>query len=339
MNMRKNLCKAVLGCIFSLAGVLLLSACGSSGASDLHEAEGYYFDTDVELKINDKNGEALLKKCFSLCEELENTFSPSSSSSELYKINRRTSDTVTVSDDMADCLEEALTWCSRTDGAFDITIYPVSSLWDFRSGKTEIPDEAAIDSALAKVDYTKVHLDGNELTFDSPDTMLDLGGIAKGYASAKIKKMLKEEGVSSALINLGGNVSTLGLKSSGTKWTVGIQKPFADRGETLTTVKSSDSCVISAGIYERYFEKDGKLYHHILDPKTGYPKETDLNQATVISTDDAMSDALSTICILYGQEKAEEFIKSQGLDVTVLFTDKNNNITWFPEESSDLSAS
>lgn len=320
--------------ILSFVSILLLAGCGKPQSC---EKTGFYFDTDVTIRVDGDNAEKLVTESMNKCEELEDIFSPTKKTSELYKINNRTKQTITVSDDMASCLSEGLKWSKESDGVFDVTIRPVSELWDFHADDPKVPSENEIEDALAKVDYTKVHLDGNTLSFDSPDTQIDLGGIAKGYASGVIKQMLRNEGASSALINLGGNVSTLGTKTDGSKWKIGIQKPFADRGEVLTSVDSSDSCVISSGIYERYFKKDGKLYYHIIDPRTGYPAETDLNQATIIGTgeDDADCDALSTICVLLGRDKAEEFLKKNGIANKVLFTDKNNGMTWYPTENAD----
>jgi thiamine biosynthesis lipoprotein len=160
--------------------------------------------------------------------------------------------------------------------------------------------------------------------------MIDLGGIAKGYISEQLKSYLREEGCSSAMINLGGNVSSLGTKPGGAPWIVGIQKPFSDRGEILTTVESTDNAVISSGIYERYFRANGKFYHHILDPQTGYPAETDLNQVTIIGEDDAACDALATIGIILGREKTKKLAEKLDAPVKILFTGRNNELEWYP---------
>lgn len=329
MSQRMHLIKETTIILSSVSIILCLAGCGKPQSC---EVTGYYFDTNVTVKVNGSDSEALADKSLELCGKLEKEFSPTEADSELYKINHRRSQTVTVSDDMAACLSEGLKWSKLSDGAFDVTIRPVSELWDFHAETPKLPQEAAIKEALDKVDYRKVHLNGNQLTFESPDTQIDLGGIAKGYASGRIKKMLKQNGADSALINLGGNVSTLGRRADGTDWKIGIQKPFAERGEILTSVETSDSCVISSGIYERYFKINGQLYHHIIDPRTGYPVKTQLNQASVIGTDDTVCDALSTICILEGTEKAEQLVKTQALNVHILFADRSNSMTWYPDE-------
>ncbi len=301
--------------IFSLFLLLFMTAAGAEAA----ERSGFFFDTTVDIRVNAKNGEALLDRCFDLCRRLELVFSAEDEDSELYAVNHRTSRTLTVSDDLRDCLAAALKYCELTDGRFDITIYPVSSLWDFHAESPSVPDAEEIASALEKVDYWKVHLEGNELTFDSDDTMIDLGGIAKGYISAALCRLLREEGCTSALVNLGGNVSALGFKKGKKPWKVGIQKPFAGRGELLTVVDAADCCVITSGTYERYFEQDGVSYHHIIDPRTGYPSETDVTQVTLIGTDDAACDALATCVILTGTEEAGPLLEAAGVEAELYY--------------------
>ena len=166
-------------------------------------------------------------------------------------------------------------------------------------------DREEIREALEKVDGSSIRLEGRILYFERQDTILDLGALAKGYISDKLKEYLKAAGVESALINLGGNVMTVGSKPDGSPWTVGIQKPFAPRGTYEKTVSVEDRAVISAGTYERYYEWQGQQYHHILDPDTGYPARTEYAQATIISSSGLLGDALSTSCLLLGREGAE----------------------------------
>lgn len=309
--------------------ILAVTGCGRNTSENEAERTGTFFNTAISLKIYDEKAEALMDACFDMAEEMENIFSAQKEGSELYELNHRTEQTVTVSDDLAACLSAGLAFGELSEGAFDITILPVRNLWDFESGEGKVPDEKELEKALEAVDYTKVHIDGNVVSFDSEETMIDLGGIAKGYISGKMKAYLADEGCQSALINLGGNVSTLGTKPDGSQWTVGVQEPFSDRGELLETVEAeNDECVISSGIYERYFEEDGVLYHHILDARTGYPVETQLNQVTLVGMEDMALDALSTICILEGREKAEEILKAYDPEIKALFTDTKNQIEW-----------
>ncbi len=293
--------------------------------------QGFFFDTVTAVRIYGGRAHELAEECAALCAKMEDTFSAQRETSELYKINHRTEQTVEISDDLAACLKLSLELCEATDGVYDITVYPVYELWDFHGDVDLIPEDDDIKNALEAVGYEKVHLEGNTLTFDSPDTMIDLGSAAKGYVSQKIKEFLTQEGCESALIDLGRNISTVGAKPNGSKWKVGLQLPFAASGELLDVVEVRNQCVISSGIYERYFERDGVLYHHILDPADGYPVQTDLNMAAVIGdegTDDTLCDILSTVCVLLGKEEAEEFLNEQAFPVKVCLIDRDNKYEW-----------
>lgn len=295
--------------VFLTVLILALSGCQSvSSQKEPFVKKGFYFDTVIEIQVNGDRSEEAAKRCFEICDEIEHTFSRTRSDSELYRVNHRKEDRVQVSDDLAYVVKRGLEFYQMSEGKFDITIAPVSSLWNFKSEDPQIPEESAIKEAVKKVDASKVHVQGNTLVFDSSETMLDLGALVKGYAADKLKKCLKEYGISSAMINLGGNVMTLGNKPDGTDWSVGIQKPFSRRNEVITTVKARDCSVVSSGVYERYFEKDGVLYSHILDASTGYPANSDLWQATILSDSSLEGDGLSTVCMLLGYEKARELI-------------------------------
>jgi len=350
-NKKQRQCTALLLAGLMAAGALLAGCDGNSGMSAVPAAAessgseitetgepldwtGTYFDTVISLRIYGSEAEKWMKGAVAICQQMEDTLSAQKKDAELYAVNHRTSQSMEISDELADCIAAGLKYSQMSEGAFDITILPVKDLWNFESEdhKGIVPDQADIAEALKKVDYRKVHLDGNTISFDSPDTEIDLGGIAKGYISGKLCEYLESEGCRAALINLGGNVRAIGTKPDGTDWTVGIQTPFDDRGTVLTTVSTADDSVISSGIYERYFKKDGKIYHHILDPRTGYPAETDLNQVTVLGEDDAAGDALATIGIVLGQEGMKDFLQKNHLTdtATVLFTDKDNAYTWYP---------
>lgn len=300
------------------AAFLTVTLLAGSRALFAAETSSFFFDTTIDIRINDADGEELIRECLDLCSKYELTFSAEREDSELYRINHRTEQQITVSDDMRDCLMLALSFCEMSEGRFDITIYPVSSLWDFHAENPVVPDDGAVRKALSLVDYKSVHLEGNTLTFDSPDTMIDLGAVAKGYISGELGRFLAEQGCTSALINLGGNVRAIGRKSSSSDWKVGIQKPFSARGEILTVIPASDCCVISSGIYERYFEKDNVFYHHIIDPATGYPSDTGLTQVTLIGDNDAACDALATLFFLEDEEDVLKICKEHYPDIRVI---------------------
>lgn len=311
------------------------SASGAEGTGFIRDVskaqtnlEGYYFDTIISIQIFDQNAHALAEGCDTICRRMEAVFSPEKVGGELYKLNHRTKEEVPLSDDLAACLGEALDFAERTEGAYDPTVLPLTELWNFSGGSEILPKKEEIQAALSQVDYRKVHLRGKAAVFDSPEIRIDLGSAAKGYISKKLKDYLEEKGCTSALIDLGHNIRTLGTKTDGSDWMIGLQMPFEERGTVLDTIAVRDQAVISSGTYERFFEKKGKRYHHILDPKTGYPVMTDLNMATVVGNDDTVCDILSTVCILLGKEQAEAFLEKEKPGVEVCLTDTSNHYEW-----------
>ena len=293
------------------AAGLFLSVCMHAEAKQKdYTAANFFFDTVISLRITaDENGQELLNHCMDMCRNYEHIFSRTDESSELYAVNHRNTDTVEVSDELAYLIGVGLEYYEISEKKFDITVAPLSDLWDFKSPDASIPDAEDIAKEAAKVDASKVHLDGNTLSFDSRDTMIDLGALVKGYAADEMAAYLKSEGVSSGLINLGGNVLTIGSKPDGSMWRIGIRKPF-DSDAIIDTVEVSDQTVVSSGVYERYFEQDGVIYHHILDPDTGYPIENGIWGDSIICSSSLQGDALSTTCLALGVEKASKLIES-----------------------------
>lgn len=292
-------------------------------------AQGFKLNTIVTVTLYDSDDEDLAQEALDLCDKYEKLFSRTLSSSELYQLNERSLPSsdgwYTLSQETADLIETGLSYSSLSQGAFDLTIEPVSSLWNFTSEEKVVPDKSAVEAALPLVDYTKVTLNGNHIRFDSPDMGLDLGAVAKGYIADRIKDFLVEKGIKSGIINLGGNVLCIGGRTDGTPFKIGIQKPFADRSETLCTVDISDKSVVSSGIYERCFELDGQFYHHILDPSTGYPYDNGLVSVTIISDKSVDGDGLSTTCFALGLEKGLELINSLE-NVEAIFITENYQI-------------
>lgn len=286
---------------------LLFAGCTGS-KSKWETKEGIYFDTAVRITVYGEKTQKVLEECFAICGEMEQIFSRTLEGSELYQVNHRTASTVTVSEELAEVIGTGLSFYEKTGGAFDITIAPVQELWDFKGKTPQVPDPARIQDALEKVDGSSVHLNGRQLTFEREDTQLDLGGLAKGYIADRLKAYLKEQEIKSAMIDLGGNVLAVGEKPDKSAWKVGIQKPFAKRGEAGKVLEIRDQSVVSSGTYERYFEQDGVRYHHILDPFTGYPKNSGYVQVTIVSDSSLLGDALSTSCLLLGPNRAEEIL-------------------------------
>ena len=277
-------------------------------------ATAFKLNTVVKVTIYDSQDEKILQDALALCDKYEKIFSRTRTDSEIYLLNEgklpQEDGYYILSEECAELIEKGLYYSELSGGAFDITIEPLSSLWDFTSGEKQIPDPQTLVEAQKHVGYEKVELKGNKIRFQEDGMGLELGAIAKGYIADKIKAFLISKGIESAVIDLGGNVLCIGGRPDGEAFRVGIQKPFADRNETVATAGIRDRSVVSSGIYERYFEKDGKLYHHILNPKSGYPYENGLTAVTILSDESVDGDGLSTVCFALGLEKGLELINS-----------------------------
>lgn len=225
-------------------------------------------------------------------------------------------------------IRQGIQYYELSDGLFDISIGSVSELWDFTSDNPQIPDAGRIADAVTHVNASDIEVSGCVVSV--PEGMkLDLGGIAKGYIADKLEQFYRAKGVTSALLNLGGNIWCIGNPPDRDNFRIGIKKPFTD-DETIKTVEVRDKCVVTSGVYERCFTDNDVLYHHVLDPSTGYPRETDLYSVTIIGKDSMEADALSTICLMLGNEKGAEFIRSRK-DVQAVFV-TNENVVRLPDE-------
>jgi len=300
---------------------LLLSGCSLKTQEPISKT-GIYFDTVIQIDIYDSNDTKLLNKCFEYCESFEQTISRTIETSEIYKINHSKGNPVEVSDVTLELLQKGIEYGDLTNGKFDITIAPLMELWDFKNNSGDVPSHNDILEALSHVNYKNIVIDGNKVSLSDPDAAIDLGGIAKGYMADYLKEYLVSEGIESALINLGGNILTVGSKPDGTPYNLGIQKPFDKQGTTITSVKVTDSSVVSSGVYERYFEVDNTLYHHILDTTTGYSCDNNLLGVTILSEKSVDGDALSTSCFVLGLDAGQKLIKTlDGVDAIFITED------------------
>ena len=291
--------------------LILLLLCGcNSGETENSETR---FLLDTVCTVTADCGDDIINGAFSLCENLERTLSKTVTDSDVYKLNN-TEGFVSVSDGTLKTVEQALYYSELSGGKFDITIAPVSALWDFKN--QVIPSKDEISEALQNVDYHSIEIKNGEIS--SGTKQIDLGGIAKGYIADRATEYLKENGAEKALVNLGGNICMIG------EYNIGIQKPFDD--SVIASIALKDKCVVTSGIYERYIESDGKIYHHILDPKTGYGVENELASVTVIGEKALDCDALSTVCMLLGTESGMDIINNTA-DTEAVFIDRENNIT------------
>lgn len=308
--------KKEAGTFLALLAVLVLG-CGAAlklrpKATEPISRSDFLLNTFITITLYDTEDTSILEDCVELCREYENRFSKTIPSSEVYKMNHRAPEEAvfTLSQDAADLLRTGLKYSEISDGAFDLTIEPLSTLWNFSSGNAVIPPEAEIAAAAARVDYRNLKLEDNTLTFLSPDTTLDLGSIAKGFIADRLKEFLVSRGVKSAIINLGGNVLCVGSRPDGSPFLIGLQTPFEDHNTTFANLAIHDMSVVSSGVYERHFVIDGTNYHHLLNPETGYPFDNGLISVTIVSPASVDGDALSTTCFSLGLEKGLELINS-----------------------------
>jgi len=296
-----------LGLLFFLFTILLL---GCSRQNDPISKTGFYFDTVITVTLYDSSAASQLEECFSLADKYEDLLSATVENSDIWNINHSNGMAAKVSDETVSLLKKAISYSELSNGAFDITIGKLSSLWNFKNNDGTIPSQDDIDTALKTVGYQSIQIDGNFVTLTNPDTQIDLGGIAKGYIADQMKAYLNQQNITNGIINLGGNILTVGPKASGDSYQIGIQKPFAKDGTSIASVQIMNDSLVSSGVYERYFEKDGVRYHHILNPATGYPYKNGLFGVTIITKSSVDADALSTTCFALGLKKGMELIEN-----------------------------
>lgn len=266
----------------------------------------FAMDTYMTLTAYGEHAQEAVDKAAERVEALDALLSTGNENSEIYQLNQNGE--ATLSEEGGYLVERALELYKKTEGAFDIAIYPVMQAWGFPTQDYHVPDDNTLKEKLALADASKVNYDKDtrKIFFDQDGMEIDLGGIAKGYTSSQIMQIYQDCGVTSGLVNLGGNVQALGCKTDGSKWRVAIQSPD-DTEEYLGILEIEDQAVITSGGYERYFEKDGVTYHHIIDPAIGYPADSGLISVTIVSDDGTLADGLSTSLFIMGEEKAAQF--------------------------------
>lgn len=300
--MKKNYVIIVILLSFALAGCRTTIPSASVSA--------FYFDTSISITIYDANCEELLQQCLDQCEEMDKIFSRTRSDSELYALNHRTSNCITISDALYTVIEKGLIAYEISEHHFDITTGLLLELWNFNGADPHTPKDSDIQEALRHTGSDKISLHKNQIIFYDNQLQLDLGALAKGYIADELAHYLQSKKVTNALINLGGNIITIGTKPDGSKWKIGIQKPFGAQGESITTIESENQSIVSSGIYERCFSENNIFYHHLLDAKTGYPMNNELYQVTILSSSSLDGDMLSSVVYLLGKEKGMAYIES-----------------------------
>jgi len=310
--------------VFLFIIIVTISCSGCTNDSPvLFNETRLLMDTYCTITIHGDIEQGLLDEAFMLCTELEALFSITIEGSDVWRINHAGGEPVSIDPRTIELIGVGLEFGVLSEGMLDISIGRLSRLWDFgkRQGDGSsvlvsnprpldtLPLLLEIDNVKSTIDYTKITIINNTIQLENPDTWIDLGAIAKGYIADKVAEMLIERGVSGALIDLGGDVRTVGSRQDGNPWRIALRKPFGSMEDWVGIVEVSDVAVVSSGTYERQFEVDGVIYHHILDPFTGMPVKTDIVSATVIAKNALTGEGLSTIAILAGSDKASWFFE------------------------------
>lgn len=287
--------------------------------------------TAVTLRIYDEGKEELIDKAFEKLRELDKITDLRTEGSEIYEINQNAGIApVKVSDEIFALIKSGIEYSEASDGLFDITVEPLTSLWNIGFDDARKPAQEEIDEVLPLIDYNKVELNEEEKTvFLKEEGMgLDLGAIAKGYFTDLVAQFFSENGVTTAIIDLGGNLYVMGNHPSGREWSVGIQDPDANRGKTVGRIFTTNKSIVTSGIYERVLEVDGEKYHHLLNPFDGYPFENELAGVSIISDKSIDGDGLSTGVYGKGLEEGMEFVETlDGIEAVFVTKDKKVYVT------------
>lgn len=335
LNQIKLSGKKWLAIIVVLVALGLLTACsskeGQENQAEPQEANGFAMGTVVTQKVYGENGQAAMKEVMEKIEELESLLTFNAPEGDIHKLNEKAGEgLVQLNPETIEIMKKAQQIAEISQGAFDITIGPVIRSWGFGSGLERVPSEEELQELLPLVNYKDLIIEGQKAGLKRAGQMVDLGGIAKGYAGDVAIQIYKKHGIESGFINLGGNVVTLGSKPDGSPWVVGIRnpRPGADGEQIIGVIKVTDKAVVTAGDEQRYFEKDGQRYHHIIDPSTGYPAQSDLLSVTIISDSSFEADALDTAVFILGLEKGRQLVEQYGgVEAVFVTTDKKIYVT------------
>ena len=309
--------------------VLLAAGCHSTGQEEPQSASTDIFamDTYITITCYGNRCQEAVNASVAEIQRLDDLLSIGNSDSEICQINEMGSGV--LSSETAEMVEQSLALYQGTDGAFDITIFPLMELWGFTSGNFSVPKETELANLLSRVGSDRLQYDSTmgKLTLGAGQG-IDLGGIAKGYTSARLMELFEEYDLEYGVVSLGGNVQFYGAKPDGSLWQCGIVDPFHSDTDGMMGILSTESCaVITSGAYERYFTaEDGSVYHHILDPSTGYPAESGLASVTIISRNGMLADGLSTSCYVMGLEAAAQYWRDSDWDFDMILMTEDGNI-------------
>lgn len=308
---------------------ILFSGCSKSTSNPepLSKTE-LVIGTVCTITLYDHQDEKIINKAFDRLSELEDILSINKTGTELDEVNNNAGiKPVKVTQDTLNVVKKGLEYSKISNGALDITVGPLVKLWGIGTDSARVPSEEELDIAKSLIDYNLLQIDedNNTIYLEKEGMIIDLGAIAKGYAADEVAKILKDNKVNNAIIDLGGNILALGEKSDGSPWKVGIQNPEKARNDTIGFVSVKDKSIVTSGVYERHFEADGHNYHHILNPDSGFPYENEILGVSIISDKSIDGDSLSTTLFALGIEKGLELVNNTpGVDA--LFITKDHNL-------------
>jgi len=304
---------------------VFLCGCTDSNKEPAENRSIFAMDTYMTLTAYGENGKEALDKAEQEIHALDALLSTGLADSEITELNN--SGYGVLSKTSVFLLKQSIRVNEMTNGAFNPLVYPLMKAWGFTDRNFRVPDAETIERNLSLLDLNDMDFneDTSELRFLKPGMMIDFGGIAKGYTSSRIMEIFRENGVKSGVVSLGGNVQVLGTKPDGTNYQVAVQDPEQEDA-FLGVVSAADEAVITSGGYERFFEEDGMIYHHILDPETGYPADQDLLSVTIVSADGTLADGLSTALFVLGKDRGEQVWRANRELFDVIFLSRDHEL-------------
>ena len=317
MKMKKLLAAGMLGAL------LLVTGCEPASS----QSDFYAMDTFMTVTTYDKNEKTAEDTRVEIEQHingLDQLMSRQREESELSALNAANGQPVTVSDELYEAIETAVQYAELTGGAYDPTTAPLSDLWGIGTDHEHVPTQAEIDETLKKVGWRNIQLLGNNTVQLLNGAQVDLGGIGKGWAANDAAAICRMAGdTMQALAQLGGNIYGIGQNpnSEDGTWRIGIADPD-NSASSVAVISMTDESVVTSGDYERYFMQDGKRYHHIFDPSTGYPTDNGLRSVTVVDADSAEADALTTGLFVMGLDKGLEFCAEHDIKAVFITSDK-----------------
>ena len=307
--MRKKIWIFVLPCMLAFS-ILFTGCTGEQNTKQTEHTTGLFaMGTYMTLTAYGENAETALADAEERIKKLETLWSVTDENSEVYEMNHSNGVPVTISPETEELLRFTLEIAEQTGGALDPTIYPLVDAWGFVSGEYRVPAEQELMELLQYTGYEKVSIKGNTVSLPA-GTQIDLGAVGKGYTGQELSDLLKNQGITSALLDIGGNIQMIGRRPDGTKWRLGVKNPFGEG--SFGILEAEDCAVVTSGGYERYFtDEDGKTYWHILDPATGRPADSGLASVTIIAEDGSLCDALSTAIFVMGMEEGTTYWRTR----------------------------